>query len=245
MKLVGVCFFIFYFFRKKAYCSSELWKIWFLSYCLLDCYQAALVWHQQLAFPLRLQFSHCWLQLGGNSEYQGWGLYKESKGLEVKWPTQLILGAMGYASRYSRPLASWCFSLRIQAAFLLIPWESWGKEGTAVECWGAGDGDPANSQLLSARALVARSRNSAVPVPASREAAVRGAIRPRELLQLWAGCSLLIRAEGRSWSMLNSDVDRAFIASPTSLRGNCSNGATVLFSSTLADWQEAASAVPE
>lgn len=164
---------------------------------MLDCYQAALVWHQQLAFPLSLQFSHCWLQLGGNSEYQGWGLYKGSKGLEVKWPTQLILGAMGYASRYSRPLASCCFSLRIQAAFMLIPWESWGKEGTAVECWGAGAGDPANSQLLSARALVARSRNSAVPVPASREAAVRGAIQPREWLQLWVGApSLSEQREG-------------------------------------------------
>lgn len=50
-----------------------------------------------------------------------------------KWPAQLILGAMGYASMCSSPLASCFFSLRTQSAFMLIPRESQGEEGTTVE----------------------------------------------------------------------------------------------------------------
>lgn len=66
-----VCSFLFL--RKKQIVRlsfSWSWKIWFLSHCVLDCYQAAFLWHQQSAFPLSLQFSHHWLRWGGNSEYQ-------------------------------------------------------------------------------------------------------------------------------------------------------------------------------
>ena len=49
---------------------------------------------------------------------------------------------MGYASMCSSRLASRCFSLRIPAAFMLVPWESWRGEGTAAECWDAGGGEP-------------------------------------------------------------------------------------------------------
>lgn len=67
--------------------------------------------------------------------------------------TQLILGAMGCASMCSSPLASCCFSLRIRAASMLTVWESWGEEGTAVKCWDVGEGEAANSRLLSAMEL--------------------------------------------------------------------------------------------
>lgn len=66
-----VCSFLFL--RKKQIVHlsfSWSWKIWFLSHCVLDCYQEAILWHQQSAFPLSLQFSHRWLRWGGNSEYQ-------------------------------------------------------------------------------------------------------------------------------------------------------------------------------
>lgn len=116
--------------------------------------------------------------------------------------------------------------------------ESWGEERTAVECWWRGA-----CQLPAAfchRAVVAGRRNSAVPVAAGGRMEEQPG---RWLLQQWAGCSFLSRA--KSWSMLTSNVGRAFISSPAPLRGDCSIGARVLFFSAVGDWQEAASAVPE
>jgi len=97
-----------------------------------------------------LQFLHHWLQLGWNSEYQGWELYKESKGLEVNWPARLILGAMGYASMCSNPLACFCFSLRLFSCYTLTVR---GRRGTAVEVVVMGEWGRASSRLLAATEL--------------------------------------------------------------------------------------------
>lgn len=158
-------------------------------------------------------------------------------------------GSDGLCQHVLQPSGKLFFLIKNTVCFHAYTPRVTGRRGNscrALRCWQWGA-----CQSLAAPGrgtLVAGSRNSAAPAAASREAAVtavRGADQPSELLQPWAGCSLLSRAEERSWSILNSEVGRAFIAASAPLRGHCSNGATVLFSSAWADWREAASDVPE
>lgn len=161
----------------------------------------------------------------------------------MKWPAQLILGAMGYAS-----MCKLFFLIRNTGCFHAYTLGVTGRRGNScrvLRCWQWGACHSLAAPCHGT--LVAGSRNSAAPAAASREAAVavvRRADQPSELLQTRTGCSLLSRAEEKSWSMLNSDVGRVFIAASAPLGGDCSNGVTVFFSSTWADWREAASDVP-